>query len=164
VGRGTTEADDSELGEQPGDLSYLSTARRRVTRFGDARFAHRATISGSDIGYRLYAVKEFLRGAVRLHILHHAADRDVHGAWMSEELAEHGHRISPGTLYPTLHRMEDEGLLRSREIVVNGRRRRVYRATRRGQRTLEQMRDALRELADEVLGHGSSGGTSRGRT
>ena len=54
---------------------------------------------------------EFLRGAVELHILHHAAEHDVHGAWMSAELAEHGYRISPGTLYPTLHRLERRGLL-----------------------------------------------------
>jgi DNA-binding PadR family transcriptional regulator len=97
-------------------------------------------------------VREFLRGAVRLHILHHAAAREVHGAWMAEELAEHGHHISPGTLYPTLHRMEDEGLLRSRREVVDGRTRRVYRATARGRADLERSRRALRELADEVLG------------
>ncbi|NLT05544.1 MAG: helix-turn-helix transcriptional regulator [Solirubrobacterales bacterium] len=95
---------------------------------------------------------EFLRGAVELHILHHAAEHDVHGAWMSAELAEHGYRISPGTLYPTLHRLERRGLLASRKEVVGGRRRRVYRATPQGRRELERMRKALRELADEVLG------------
>ncbi len=96
-------------------------------------------------------MREFLRGAVQLHVLHHAAEREVDGAWMSEELARHGHRISPGTLYPTLHRMEAEGLLRSREEVVDGRRRRRYRATGQGKRVLARMRRALRELADEVL-------------
>jgi DNA-binding PadR family transcriptional regulator len=96
-------------------------------------------------------VKEFLRGAVQLHVLHHAAGQEVDGAWMSEELARHGHRISPGTLYPTLHRMEAEGLLRSREEVVDGRRRRRYRATAQGKRVLARTRRALRELADEVL-------------
>jgi DNA-binding PadR family transcriptional regulator len=98
-------------------------------------------------------MKEFLRGAVRLHILHHAAQHEIHGAWMSDELAEHGYKISPGTLYPTLHRMEAEGLLSSRETVVDGRRRRVYRTTPRGDAALDEMRGALRELADEVLGH-----------
>jgi DNA-binding PadR family transcriptional regulator len=97
-------------------------------------------------------VRDFLRGAVRLHVLHHAAGAEVHGAWMSTELARHGYAISPGTLYPTLHRMEREGLLASRHQVVDGRRRRVYRTTRRGERALADMRDALQELADEVLG------------
>jgi DNA-binding PadR family transcriptional regulator len=96
-------------------------------------------------------VKEFMRGAVRLHILHHAAEGEIHGSWMAGELAEHGHRISPGTLYPTLHAMEQEGLLRSRRTVVDGRARREYRATAQGRRVLTQTRRALRELADEVL-------------
>lgn len=97
-------------------------------------------------------MRDFLRGAVRLHVLHHADEADVHGAWMAGELARHGYRISPGTLYPTLHRMEADGLLRSHHEVVEGRRRRVYRATAKGRRQLTTMRRALRELADEVLG------------
>ncbi len=97
-------------------------------------------------------VREFLRGAVRLHILHHAARGEIHGAWMAEELAHHGYAISPGSLYPTLHKMEDAGLIRSRRVVVEGRVRRIYRATAEGRRTLESTKDQLRELADEVLG------------
>lgn len=96
-------------------------------------------------------VREFLRGAVRLHILHHAAEGEIHGSWMAEELAHHGHRISAGTLYPTLHAMEREGLLESRKQVVGGRARRAYRATADGRKVLRRTRRALRELADEVL-------------
>jgi DNA-binding PadR family transcriptional regulator len=96
-------------------------------------------------------VREFLRGAVQLHILHHAAEGEIHGAWMSHELAEHGYEISPGTLYPTLHRLESEGLLSSRGTVVEGRARRVYKITADGQKTLRETRRALKELADEVL-------------
>jgi PadR family transcriptional regulator, regulatory protein PadR len=70
---------------------------------------------------------------------------------MAEELANHGYRISPGTLYPTLHRMEDEGLLRSRAVVVEGRTRRTYRITTKGRHELAEGRRVLRELADEVL-------------
>ena len=92
-----------------------------------------------------------MRGAVQLHVLHHAAEQEIDGAWMSQELANHGHRISAGTLYPTLHRMEEEGLLASREVTVDGRRRRKYEATPEGRRVLKQTRQALRELADEVL-------------
>lgn len=97
-------------------------------------------------------VDELRRGAVRLHILHHAAEGEVHGAWMAEELARHGHRISPGTLYPALHRMEEAGLLVSEERVVEGRMRRLYRATAEGRRELATARRILAELADEVLG------------
>jgi DNA-binding PadR family transcriptional regulator len=97
-------------------------------------------------------VREFLRGAVRLHVLHHAAHSQVHGAWMAQELARHGYRISPGTLYPILHKMEADGLIRSSRQVVGGRARRAYLATAKGRRQLESTKVMLRELADEVLG------------
>jgi DNA-binding PadR family transcriptional regulator len=96
-------------------------------------------------------MREFLRGAVQLHILHHAAEGEIHGAWMSRELAEHGYEISPGTLYPTLHRLESEGLLSSRSTVVEGHSRRVYKITAEGRKALRQTRKALKELSDEVL-------------
>lgn len=97
-------------------------------------------------------MREFQRGAVRLHILHHAAEGEIHGAWMAEELKRHGYAISPGTLYPTLHRLEADGLLASEPRVVDGRGRRVYRATAAGRKALAEDRKALAELAREVLG------------
>ena len=96
-------------------------------------------------------MREFLRGAVQLHILHHAAEGEVHGAWMSAELAEHGYEISPGTLYPALHRLEQEGLLPSRKAVDGGRTRRLYKVTPAGRKALARARRALRELAAEIL-------------
>jgi DNA-binding PadR family transcriptional regulator len=87
-----------------------------------------------------------------MHILHHAAQGEVHGAWMAKELAHHGYRISPGSLYPTLHKMETEGLLRSSQQVVEGRTRRSYVTTAKGRKSLESTKRQLRELANEVLG------------
>src|SRR3954467_9404808 len=78
---------------------------------------------------------------------------------MSEELARHGYRISPGTLYPTLHRMEAEGLLSSRDELVEGRRRRRYRATRQGKRVLAQTKRGARRVG----GGGAAGPPRRGR-
>jgi DNA-binding PadR family transcriptional regulator len=98
------------------------------------------------------SVREFLRGAVRLHILHHAASGELNGAWMADELGRHGYKISPGTLYPTLHRMEEEGLLSSRKELRNGRVIRLYLATDLGTATLAEEREVLAELAHEVLG------------
>ena len=96
-------------------------------------------------------LEEFRRGAVRLHVLHHACEGEIHGAWMRDELAEHGHHISPGTLYPVLHRMEADGLLTSHEQVTDGRVRRMYRATDAGRQELAACQHALAELAREVL-------------
>lgn len=97
-------------------------------------------------------MQELLRGAVRLHILYHAAHDEVHGAWMATELARHGYKISPGSLYPLLHKMETEGLLRSSSKVVEGRVLRSYVTTAKGRRALEATKRQLRELASEILG------------
>ncbi|NOY55903.1 MAG: helix-turn-helix transcriptional regulator [Actinobacteria bacterium] len=101
-------------------------------------------------------MREFVRGAVRLHILHHAAEGPVHGAWLSRELAEHGYDISPGKLYPTLHQMEAEGLVTSEPQTMNGKARRVYRISPRGNEALQEGRRAVRRLADELLGTGQA--------
>ena len=71
---------------------------------------------------------------------------------MSEELAHHGYKISPGTLYPTLHRLEVDGLLESEFVFSEGRSRRVYRATPAGEAALVEGRASSAELACEVLG------------
>jgi hypothetical protein len=39
-----------------------------------------------------------LTGFIRLHVLHHAAEHEIYGQWMIDELARHGYRLSPGTL------------------------------------------------------------------
>ena len=57
---------------------------------------------------------DLLTGFIRLHILHHAAEHEIYGQWMIDELAHHGYRLSPGTLYPMLHAMEKKGYLTSR--------------------------------------------------
>ncbi|SDD26848.1 PadR family transcriptional regulator [Actinokineospora iranica] len=95
-------------------------------------------------------VREFRNGALRLLVLRHATDAEVHGALLSEWLAARGHRVSPGTLYPLLHRLQDAGLLKSRIEVVDGRRVRRYRTTKRGKRALAECRAVLAELAADV--------------
>ena len=95
-------------------------------------------------------LREFRTGAMRLRVLHHAADTPVHGAWLAEELAARGHRVSPGTLYPLLHRMQEAGLLKSTTTVEGGRRLRLYRTTKRGKRLLADCRAVVAELAGEL--------------
>ena len=53
--------------------------------------------------------REILRPLWKVHILHHALKGEIIGHWMLEELREHGYRVSPGTLYPLLARMEKLG-------------------------------------------------------
>jgi PadR family transcriptional regulator PadR len=88
---------------------------------------------------------------IRLHILHHASKQSVFGLWFIEELARHGYRLSPGTLYPMLHALEKRGYLRSEKKEVGGRIRRVYTATRAGRRALRTARERVRELFGELF-------------
>ena len=59
--------------------------------------------------------RDLYSGMIRLHILHHAEHEAIFGAGMAEELARHGYKISPGTLYPILHGLEKRGYLKSEE-------------------------------------------------
>ena len=104
--------------------------------------------------------REFLRGVVPVHVLHHAAQEPVHGAWMSAELARHGYAISPGTLYPLLHRMQRAGLLKSAGHTVDGRVLRSYRATAEGRKILARLCELVGEVAGEVLESGSGSNRS----
>ncbi|HET9728540.1 MAG TPA: PadR family transcriptional regulator [Acidimicrobiia bacterium] len=108
-------------------------------------------------------MRQVRRGAVALHVLHHAAADEVHGAWLTEELARHGYRISPGTLYPLLHRLERDQLLRGRDELVDGRVLRRYRATDRGRKTLNELRGVIAELAAEVGAVRTTRRTSRAK-
>lgn len=93
---------------------------------------------------------ELLSGLIRLHILHHAAEHEIYGQWMIDELAEHGYRLSPGTLYPMLHRMERAGYLSAREERDGRTVRKLYRATPLGLEGLELAKARLREFTGEA--------------
>src|SRR3954453_12045637 len=77
---------------------------------------------------------DLLTGFIRLHVLHHAAEMEIYGQWMIDDLANHGYRLSPGTLYPMLHAMESKGYLTSRVHREGRVSRRFYKATRLGNR------------------------------
>ena len=95
--------------------------------------------------------QELLAGLVRLHILHHAAEGELYGQGMIEELGRHGYRLSPGTLYPLLHGLEKKGYLESRRERAGRSIRRLYRATPVGRAALEEAKDKVRELFREIL-------------
>lgn len=94
--------------------------------------------------------REFRLAFCKLHVLHHAAKRPIYGLWMLEELAEHGHRLSPGTLYPLLARMEKNGWLRS--LSEGGtKERKNYRITPAGRKLLKKLCGEVEELYRELV-------------
>jgi DNA-binding PadR family transcriptional regulator len=97
------------------------------------------------------ADREIRLGIWKIHILHHAAERDVWGSWLLVELAEHGHVLSPGTLYPALARLERNGWLRRVGKAAHARARQSFRITPEGRRLLATLRREVAELFDEVV-------------
>ncbi len=95
--------------------------------------------------------KDLYSGLIRLHILHHASARPVFGLWFIEELARHGYKLSPGTLYPLLHGLERRGYLQSTKERLGKTSRRVYRATPLGRKALVAARGKVSELFGELL-------------
>lgn len=104
-------------------------------------------MSGSD--------KDLYSGLIRLHVLHHAAERPIYGSWMIEELREHGYKISPGTLYPMLHGLERKGYLKVKQDGPGKRARRLYTITTQGQIALADAKIKVRELFGELFESGS---------
>jgi PadR family transcriptional regulator PadR len=102
--------------------------------------------------YRDPAVdRDLYSGLMRLHILHHAVQGPIFGLGMLEELARHGYRISPGTLYPLLHGLEKKGYIRATELRDGKSLRRVYCATPLGRKALAAARVKVREFIGELF-------------
>jgi DNA-binding PadR family transcriptional regulator len=95
--------------------------------------------------------RDLYSGLIRLHVLHHAAHEPIFGLGMVEELARHGYRISPGTLYPLLHGLEKKGYLRAADLRNGKSRRKVYRATPLGRNALHAATGKVRELFRELM-------------
>jgi hypothetical protein len=68
-------------------------------------------VSKSQFEYNnTVADRDLYSGLIRLHVLHHAVEGPIFGLGMIEELARHGYRISPGSLYPLLQGLEKKGI------------------------------------------------------
>jgi PadR family transcriptional regulator, regulatory protein PadR len=95
-------------------------------------------------------LRKLFLGFIHIHILHHAKEHPVYGTWMVEELREHGYNISSGTLYPILHSMESDGLLVREDKKVEGKIRKYYTTTEKGNEILEEARKKAYELFKEI--------------
>ncbi len=94
--------------------------------------------------------REILLAFWKIHILHHATEGPVVGQWMLKELRHHGYEVSPGTLYPVLHRMEKLGWLYSESETTHPRARQSFYATEKGKAMLALVKKQLQELKTEL--------------
>jgi DNA-binding PadR family transcriptional regulator len=89
------------------------------------------------------------RGDLKYVILKLLRGRPMHGYEVMRALEEQSagcYRASPGTVYPTLQMLEDQGYVR----VVEEGGRRVYHITDEGQAHLDQNRDMVDDITDRV--------------
>ena len=93
-------------------------------------------------------------GSTAMLVLSLLKGEEMYGYQIIEELAARSQNVfqlKEGTLYPLLHTMEREKLLRGREAPApNGRTRRYYRITKEGLRVLEEKEAAWHTYAGAV--------------
>jgi len=98
---------------------------------------------------------EALKGHLDVMILAVLGGGPQHGYAVIEQLRERSGGVfdlPEGTIYPALHRLEAEALLASSWETASGRRRRVYKLTRRGRAALGERRGDWRLFAQAVEG------------
>ena len=98
--------------------------------------------------------RELKRGSTEVLILALLEERDRHGydiARLIEERSGGAISFHVASLYPTLYRMEDKGLIEGRWVEKAGqRRRRYYRLTPAGGAVLESQRSTWREFVAAI--------------
>ncbi|HEY3312839.1 MAG TPA: helix-turn-helix transcriptional regulator [Anaerolineales bacterium] len=96
---------------------------------------------------------EALKGHLDLLLMAVLEDAPAHGYAIIESLRRRsggGFDLPEGTIYPALHRLEEAGLLASSWSEDNGRRKRVYSLTLKGQKALTLRQQDWRKFARAV--------------
>jgi PadR family transcriptional regulator len=96
---------------------------------------------------------EVLKGHLDALVLAALEQEPAHGYAIIKRLQRRSDdvfRLPEGTVYPALHRLERDGLVKSRWTAVSGRRRRVYRLTRSGAEALAVRKLEWRTFARAV--------------
>lgn len=98
---------------------------------------------------------DILQGTLALLVLKALDSRDsMHGYGLTTHIQRESDdllRVEEGSLYPALHRMEQDGWVRSEwGITEKGRKARFYTLTRSGQEQLERERESWKKLTRGV--------------
>ena len=100
-------------------------------------------------GGRRFRWRLFERGDLKFVILRLVSEKPMHGYEVMQALEEESggwYKPSPGSVYPTLQMLEDEGLLVSREDEGK----KVYEITEKGRKYLEENGDLVDEIFERV--------------
>ena len=96
-----------------------------------------------------------LKGHLDLLLLATLRSGPAHGYAIIDELkrrSDGAFDLPEGTIYPALHRLERSGAIESEWSSESGRRRRIYRLTRRGHRALAEQTSAWEGFSRAMTG------------
>ena len=94
-----------------------------------------------------------LRGTLPTLILEAIERNPDHGYSIAQRIKERSRGVldfKEGSLYPALHKLENDGLVESYEGIENGRPRRYYRITHSGRAVLAKDRAEWRQISQAV--------------
>lgn len=96
---------------------------------------------------------EALKGHLDLLLLAILADGPAHGYAVIESLRARSQGLfdlPEGTVYPALHRLEDQGLLQSSWLDGSVRRKRIYQLTPKGQQALASRQNEWKQFSKAI--------------
>lgn len=96
---------------------------------------------------------EALKGHLDLLLLAILSDGPAHGYAVIEALRSRSRGtfdLPEGTIYPALHRLENQGLLSSTWSEDSARRKRIYQLTAKGQQTLAQRQEEWKKFSKAI--------------
>jgi PadR family transcriptional regulator, regulatory protein PadR len=97
--------------------------------------------------------RDLVRGSLDLIVLSVLSNGKKYGYLIQKEVREASRErvdLAAGTLYPLLHRLENDGLVRSTWDDSTGRQRKWYEITARGMKTLKAQAQDWADYADCV--------------
>jgi len=91
--------------------------------------------------------QELISGLTQMLILLILKKGPQHGYELASRLEPiYGRRLSPGTIYPLLQRMDKKEYIQSRTLTVSGRKRKTYVITRMGRIALDNAQETLASI------------------
>jgi len=92
----------------------------------------------------------FMSGVPELLVLRLLAEREMYGYELVRAIRLTSNEmivLAEGVVYPVLHALEEQGVLRSKEKAVDGRTRIYYAVTPKGRRRLDTLTDEWKRLS-----------------
>lgn len=88
--------------------------------------------------------KELTKGSSAMLVLSVLETEDLYGYMIIKKIAEKSENVfnfKEGTLYPILHNFESNGYVKSYWVEAEGRKRKYYKITQKGLKTLKEVKE-----------------------